>query len=71
MSISTTDNNAFFPDNARPVHQPEATRSWWLDAASRSDFQEAAIRERLRMSRSREAKSVSGTFIVGHVGRAK
>ena len=69
MSISTTDNNALFPD--RPLHQPEANRSWWLDASSRDDFQQAAIRERLRMSRSREAKHVSSTFIVGHVGRAK
>ena len=63
------DNSAIF--DRSPRFREEASRSWWLESSSREAFQQAAIRERLRMSRSREAKHVSGTFIVGMVGRGK
>lgn len=63
------DNSAIF--DRSPKFRDEASRSWWLEASSREAFQQAAIRERLRMSRSREAKGVSSTFIVGHAGRSK
>lgn len=71
MSISTTDNHAFFPDNDRPVHQPEASFSSWLGVPPHGFTDHMKEKHQRRMSRSREAKSVSGTFIVGHVGRAK
>ena len=63
------DNSALF--QRQPKYRDEASRSWWLETDSREAFQQAAIRERLRMSRSKEAKGVSSTFIVGHAGRAK
>ena len=67
--MSRTDTHHLF--TSQPKYRDEASRSWWLEETSREDFQQAAIRERLRMSRSREAKQVSGTFIVGHTGRSK
>ena len=66
-----TQNNDAIVDRSAPRHTAAATRSWWMEAISREDYQAAAIRERLRMSRSREAKHVSSTFILGHVGRTK
>lgn len=67
--MKPNDNSAFFLHSRR--NRPEATRSWWMEEASREAFQAAAIRERLRMSNSPEARHVSSTFIVGHTGRAK
>lgn len=67
--MNRTDTHHLF--TSQPKYRDEASRSWWLEASSREAFQQAAIRERLRMSRSREAKQVSGTFIVGMVGRGK
>ena len=67
---NAADNNALF-DYSAPRHNPEASRSWWMEQPTREAFQAAAIRERLRMSRSRESRHVSSTFILGHVGRTK
>lgn len=45
--------------------------SHWLDVP-REGFTDRINREELaRMKRSREAKGVSSTFIVGHAGRSK
>lgn len=67
--MNRTDTHHLF--TSQPKYRDEASRSWWLETESREAFQQAAIRERLRMSRSKEAKGVSSTFIVGHTGRAK
>ena len=67
--MNRTDTHHLF--TSQPKYRDEASRSWWLETESREAFQQAAIRERLRMSRSKEAKGVSSTFIVGHAGRSK
>lgn len=68
--MNAQDNNALF-DHSAPKTREEATRSWWMEQPTRDAFQAAAVRERLRMSRSREAIRVHSNYIVGHVGRTK
>lgn len=67
--MNRTDTHHLFI--SQPKYRDEASRSWWLEETSRDAFQAAAIRERLRMSRSREAKGVNPCYIVGHAGRSK
>jgi len=40
-----------------------AEKSWWLEQTTRDGFTEAAIREQLRMSLSKEAAQVNGMTV--------
>lgn len=67
--MNRTDTHHLF--TSQPKFRDEASRSHWLDVP-REGFTDRINREELaRMKRSREAKGVSSTFIVGHAGRSK
>lgn len=69
MSISTTDNNAFFVDRSRPTPKPRT--SWWAEAPPEG-FTRRSWDELPEVSRGASAKHVpQGGMVVGHVGRAK
>jgi hypothetical protein len=57
MHQHAQDTSGLF-NRPRPHHPEEATRSWWLDITTRDAFNEAVIRESLRMARSRTATQV-------------